>query len=164
METIRNMPKMEHYWARWRNCPKCGKDDPMNREECPDCGYPIRPIPVPPDGKISFGGYDWYILDKQDDKMLIITEKVIGMRPYHHEGSSITWETSDMRAYLNGEFYNSFSAADRERIIEVTNDNPDNPWYGTSGGKPTTDKVFLLTVGDMVKYFGDSGQIRTRYM
>lgn len=67
-----------------------------------------------------------------------------------------------MRTYLNGEFYNSFSDADRERIIKVTNQNNDNPWYGTSGGNPTTDKVFLLSIDEVVKYFGDSGQRENR--
>jgi hypothetical protein len=145
-------------------CPKCRNDDPQNREMCPDCGYPVKPIPVPPGGKIRFGEYDWYVLYKQDGKMLIITERIIEKRPYHHEETSVTWETCDLRKYLNGEFYYSFNAADRARIIEVTNDNPDNPWYGTRGGNPTVDKIFLLSIDEVLMYFGDSGQIKTRYM
>lgn len=145
-------------------CPKCKKDDPQNREMCPDCGYPVKPIPIPPGGKIQFGGYDWFVLDKQDGKSLIITEKVIEKRPYHHEETEVTWETCDMRKYLNGDFHDSFSEADRARIIEVTNVNPDNPWYGTSGGNQTNDRIFLLSIDEVIKYFGDSGQIKTRYM
>jgi|LSQX01.1.fsa_nt_gb hypothetical protein len=143
-------------------CPRCKKEDQRNMEMCPDCGAPIKPIPVPPGGKIRFGAYDWYVLDKQDDRMLIITEKVIERRPYHHEECELTWETSDMRKYLNGKFYESFKDADRDRIIETINENPDNPWYGASGGNPTADKIFLLSIDEVVKYFGDSGQINTR--
>lgn len=143
-------------------CPRCNKDDPQNREMCPACGAPIKPIPIPPGGRIRFGAYDWLVIDKQEGKSLIITEKVIEKRPYHHEESEITWETCDMRQYLNGEFYNSFSETDRARIIEVANQNPDNPWYGTSGGSPTTDRIFLLSIEEVVKYFGDSGQINNR--
>jgi hypothetical protein len=145
-------------------CPKCGKDDPQGREMCPECGAPIKPIPVPVGGKLRFGGYDWYVLDKQDGKTLIITKKVIEKRPYHREEAEITWETCDMRQYLNGGFYNSFSEADRARIAEVVNENPDNPWYGTPGGNSTVDKIFLLNIDECLKYFGDSGQIKTRYM
>ncbi len=145
-------------------CTRCKKDDPQNREMCPACGAPIRPIPVPPGGKIHFGSYDWFVLDKQEDKTLIITEKVLEKRTYHKEESAVTWETCDMRAYLNGVFYQSFSEADRARIAEVTNENPDNPWYGTSGGNPTIDRIFLLSIDEVLKYFGDSGQIKTRYM
>ena len=140
------------------SCPNCNRDDPQNREMCPDCGYPVKPIPVPPGGKIKFNGYDWFVLDKQGDRMLIITEKVIEKRAYHHEEASVTWETCDLRKYL----YNSFNEADRARIIEVVNENSDNPWYGTSGGNPTTDKVFLLSIAEVVKYFGDSGQLSNR--
>jgi hypothetical protein len=64
-------------------CPNCKKEDPQGREMCPACGAPIKPIPVPAGGKIRFGGYDWFMLDKQDGKILIITEKVIEKRPYH---------------------------------------------------------------------------------
>lgn len=145
-------------------CPKCKKDDSQNREMCPDCGAPVKPIPVPLDGKIHFGKYDWYILNKQADRMFIITEKVIEKLPYHYEKNEITWENCDLRKYLNGEFYNSFNENERNRIIEVVNENPDNPWYGTSGGNVTVDKIFLLSIDEVIKYFGDSGQIKTRYM
>ncbi|MCL2512646.1 MAG: DUF6273 domain-containing protein [Oscillospiraceae bacterium] len=145
-------------------CPNCKKKTPRNKEMCVECGYPVKPIPVPPGGKIRFGKYDWHVLDKRGGRSLIITEKVIERRPYHGSESEITWETCDMRKYLNGEFYNSFSEADRVRIIEVTNENPDNPWYGTRGGNPTDDKIFFLSIDEVLKYFGDSGQIKTRYM
>lgn len=145
-------------------CPKCKREDPSGREMCPYCGAPVKPIPVPPGGKIKFGKYDWYVLDKKEDKMLIITEKVFEKRAYNNCECEITWETSDMRKYLNNEFYNSFDTADRARIIETENENKDNPWYGTSGGNPTIDKIFLLSIEEVIKYFGDSGQIKTRYM
>lgn len=150
-------------------CPKCKTEDPKGRygagkEMCPKCGYPIKPIPVPSEGKIRFGRYDWYVLNKQENKILILTEKIIEKRIYHSNECEITWETSDMRKYLNGEFYNSFNVSDRSRIIESTNKTPDNPWYGVSGGNPATDKIFLLSIDEVLMYFGDSGQIKTRYM
>jgi hypothetical protein len=143
-------------------CPLCKKDDPQNREMCPDCGAPVKPIPVPPGGRIRFGNYDWFVLDRQADKTLIITEKVIEKRAYHSEETAITWETSDMRKYLNGEVFNSFNETDRARIATVTNENPDNPWYGTNGGNLTTDKIFLLSIEEVIKYFGDSKDINVR--
>lgn len=141
-------------------CPKCYKDDPHNSEMCLDCGAPIKLIPL--GDKIRFGKYDWFVLYKQDDRKLIITEKVIEKRAYHSEETAITWEESDMRKYLNDEFYNSFSETDRAKIIEVRNENPDNPWDGTVGGNFTTDRIFLLSINDVVKHFGDSGKLQTK--
>lgn len=112
--------------------------------------------------KIRFGKYDWYILDYKDGKTLVITEKVIEKRAYHNNEDEITWENSDIRKYLNGEFYNSFSETERERIIEAINENNDNPWDGTSGGNSTTDRIFLLSIDEAVKYFGDSGKLQTK--
>ena len=33
--------------------------------------------------------------------------------------------------------------------------NPDNPEYGTDGGNDTTDKAFLLSIGEATKYFSN---------
>lgn len=46
-----------------------------------------------------------------------------------------------MREYLNDEFYNTFSDTERDRIIEVKDENPDNPWDGTRNGNPAADKI-----------------------
>ena len=145
-------------------CQYCNVEVPYDRTICPnnDCYRPIKPLPIPPNGKIQFGGYDWYVLEKQENKMLILSEKVIEKRVYHSNECVITWETCDMRKYLNGEFYNSFSRYDHSRIIEVLNENNDNPWYGTSGGGSTTDRIFLLSIEEVIKYFGDSGQLENR--
>ncbi len=147
-------------------CPYCHTEVPAYREICPNtsCYRPIKPLPIPAGGKIRFGRYDWYVLEKQKDRMLLLTENVIENRAYHRGKGEITWETCDMRNYLNGEFYNSFHSSERSRIIEVENKNSDNPWYGTRGGNPTRDKIFLLSIDEVIEYFGDSGQLKERYM
>jgi len=128
--------------------------------------------------KIKFGPYDWLALERKGDTALIITEGIVYRGPYHSgkksdEGSFVgaTWENCDLRKYLNGKFLEKFSPADIARIIEVTNQNPDNPWFKTpsavisapggivrdpKGGNPTKDKVFLLSIEEACRYFGDS--------
>lgn len=106
---------------------------------------------------ISFGGYHWRVLDIQNNTALIITEDIIEHRAYHDAYKEITWADCALRNYLNGEFYNKFTATDRSRIIPVLNKNLDNQWYGSKGGADTMDSVFLLSVEEVVcKYFGDS--------
>jgi hypothetical protein len=108
---------------------------------------------------IQFGAFDWRVLDIQDGKALIITDKIIENKPYNTEFEDVKWETSDLRSYLNGEFYERFSESDRACIAQSQVINNDNPWYGTSGGSDTTDRIFLLSVEEVVKYFGDSGHL-----
>ena len=116
-------------------------------------GYCINSI-------ISFGRYDWRVLDIQNDAALLITEDIIDQRPYHDAYKHITWADCALRKYLNGEFYDSFSDADKARIIPVINKNPDNQWYGSTGGEDTYDKIFLLSIEEVVcRYFGDSSSL-----
>ena len=111
---------------------------------------------------IKFGKYDWRVLEVKDGKALILSDKIIEHREYHSEYVAITWENCDLRKYLNGEFYQNFSAAEQKKIAETTVVNKDNQWFGTPGGNSTKDKVFLLSLEEVVKYFGDSGQLKNR--
>lgn len=107
--------------------------------------------------KISFGSYDWRVLDIQNNTALIITEYIIEQRAYHNAYKDITWSDCSLRKYLNGEFYDKFTLTDKSRIIAVLNKNPDNQWYGSEGGADTEDSIFLLNIEEVVcKYFGDS--------
>ena len=107
--------------------------------------------------KISFGSYEWRVLEVQNNTALIITEYIIEQRAYHNAYKDITWADCSLRKYLNGEFYDRFTVADKSRIIPVLNKNPDNQWYGTKGGTDTQDSIFLLSIEETVcRYFGDS--------
>ncbi len=109
--------------------------------------------------KITFGNYDWRVLDVQSNMALIITEDIVGQRAFNNRAGDVTWADCELRKYLNGAFYDAFSQEDRSRIAAVTNKNPDNPWYGADGGEDTLDYVFLLSIEEAVcKYFGDSSR------
>lgn len=108
------------------------------------------------DSTLSFGGYNWRVLDIQDNVALLITEDIIEQRAYHDAYKDITWADCSLRKYLNGEFYDKFSEADKSRIMPVINKNLDNQWYGSKGGVDTKDSIFLLSIEEVCKYFGDS--------
>jgi hypothetical protein len=108
---------------------------------------------------IQFGGYDWRVLEINGDRVLLLSDKILEQRRYHNTNTNITWATSDIRAYLNGEFFKSFNEEDKARIVQVTNTNPDNPWFGTPGGINTQDHIFLLSLDELVLYFGDADQL-----
>ena len=112
--------------------------------------------------KREFGPYSWRVLDVQNNKALILSERIIEKRPYDSGNENATWETCELRRYLNGEFYNSFSTEEKARIAEMPIPNNNNSWYGTSGGNATNDKIFLLSIEEVVKYFGDSGDLKNR--
>ncbi len=106
---------------------------------------------------VSFGDYIWRILDIHNNMALVITEYIIEQRAYHDAYKDITWADCSVRKYLNGEFYDKFTAIEQSRIIPVLNKNPGNQWYGSKGGADTQDSIFLLSIEEAVcQYFGDS--------
>jgi hypothetical protein len=105
---------------------------------------------------MRFGKYDWRVLDVQNGQTLLISDKVIEKKRYHTDRVATTWEKCELRGYLNNTFYDSFGQ-DKLRISESQINNPNNLWYGKNGGSATTDKIFLLSLEEVDKYFGNSG-------
>ncbi|WNS46523.1 DUF6273 domain-containing protein [Paenibacillus sp. MMS20-IR301] len=108
---------------------------------------------------IVFDKYEWRVLEIKNSTALIITEYIIDQRAYHNRSGDVTWAGCELREYLNGAFYDTFSEANRSRIIPVTNKNPDNQWYEANGGADTLDYIYLLSIEETVcHYFGDSSK------
>lgn len=104
--------------------------------------------------KVKFGNYTWRVLDIQSNSVMLITDEEIAKKAYNNTlDEDITWEKSTIRQYLNNEFYNTFSEKEKAMIKETNVVNSNNPKYGTSGGNNTKDKVFLLSIGEVNKYF-----------
>ena len=122
-------------------------------------------IPVIDDQRtIKFGKHDWRVLDVQGDKVLLLADKVTHVNlPYNSKCTSVTWESCTLRKWLNNEFLTQeFTLQEQGEIALTTIANESNQWYSTKGGNTTSDKIFLLSIAEVVKYFGDSGQINNR--
>ena len=109
--------------------------------------------------KISLGNYknseiEWLVLDKQDDKILIISKYALDTVPYNEEEESTTWEKCTLRKWLNGTFYKAAFNSSEQGMIKSTKVTADaNPKYDTDPGNDTTDKIFLLSINEVNKYF-----------
>jgi len=111
---------------------------------------------------IQFGGFSWLVLEAQKNKILVLSKNAIELRPYNKKFIDTTWETGTLRQYLNDDFYNKFNENEKLHILETKVQNNKNPWFNTKKGNTTTDKIFLLSLGEVVKYFGDSGLLSNR--
>lgn len=120
--------------------------------------------------KITFGTYEqdndtsngaedieWLVLAKENNKILVISDKALDCRPYNVIHKEITWEQCSLRKWLNDSFLNAaFSEEERALIQSSTVSADKNPQYSTDPGNATTDKVFLLSINEVYKYFSDS--------
>lgn len=119
---------------------------------CTACGS-IQSQTIVAGDAIEIGGYDWRVLDIQDNKALVLSEKVLLTRAYHPAGGEITWADSDIRAYLNENFYQeTFTEEERLCIVESAVENTSNSQYGTGAGVDTVDKIFLLSAKEAEQY------------
>ena len=109
---------------------------------------------------IQFGNIDWLVLEIENDKALIISNNVLMTRMYCNTNPT-NWEKSNIRQFLNDSFYNeTFSDDEKELIIDTNLINPANSYYNTDGGNNTADRVFLLSIDEVLKYFGNSGNVK----
>lgn len=94
----------------------------------------------------------WRILEESDGTALILCESIIANKQYH--SSSNNYMNSEIKAWLNSEFYNTAFTALQQELIEVT--NVDNSVYSTGYSSNsyacanTNDKIFLPSYRDMV--------------
>ena len=142
---------------------------------------------------IKFGSYEqdndlsngkepieWIVLDNQDGRVLVTSRHCLDYVPYNTEDIEVTWESSSLRDWLNGEFLDeAFSPDEQRRIISEQVENPgiyfgidlEGRWivtnteenvseilYQTPASRVTKDRIFLPAVDEAVQYLG-SGAI-----
>lgn len=117
--------------------------------------------------KITFGTYEqdndtsngaedieWLVLAKENNKILVISDKALDCQRYNAIHKDITWEQCSLRKWLNDSFLNAAFSEEERALIQSTTISADkNPQYSTDPGNATTDKVFLLSINEAKKYF-----------
>ncbi|MDO4647383.1 MAG: DUF6273 domain-containing protein [Eubacteriales bacterium] len=107
---------------------------------------------------ITFGNYNWYVLNKEDGRVRLLMNHAekheeLRHRPYNDTDEDVTWETSSLREWLNGDFLTEgFQDEERSRILTLTTTALDNETYDTDGGNNTEDQVTILTPDDITTY------------
>ena len=99
---------------------------------------------------------EWTVLQKEDNRLLVITSKIIDKSAYHSVSENLSWATSDLRAWLNGPFYQlAFTQEEQAMIPVVTLEPTTNPKYRTCNGVETMDRIFVLSLEEAGTLFPD---------
>lgn len=112
----------------------------------------------------------WLVLEIRDEKMLLVTVKNIEVMPhlnlYSEQFTGVyetTWESSDIRQWLNETFFEkAFTEEERCCIADTEVVTNEKNSYGSEEGNCTTDKVFLLSAEEAEKYFASNVERRTQ--
>lgn len=95
----------------------------------------------------------WYVIAKKNNQYLLLSKYILDSHKYNDNNDSISWERCSLREWLNNDFIaNTFSSKELQKILTVNNNNDNNEVYGTEGGNPTLDRVFLLSIDEAKKY------------
>ena len=95
----------------------------------------------------------WFVLDREENRFLVISKDCLDTQPYHNTYCDISWEKCSLRGWLNETFLEeAFDDDERARIVPTIVTNPYNFMHATSGGKDTSDSVFLLSWIEVNKY------------
>ncbi len=104
----------------------------------PECGQ-----------QVAFGkGMVWRVVQLSEDgqRAVLLADTPAGVRPYHDRYEETDWEHCTLRQWLNGEYYGeTFSPAEKPRILETPHSNPSNEKRNTPGGCDTVDRLWLLS-------------------
>ena len=97
---------------------------------------------------------EWLVLASDGSKKFLLSKNALDAKKYHNKKENTNWSACDLRKWLNSEFLNqSFSPEEREFILTTTVKADKNPEYSTNPGPDTQDKVFLLSVNEVTKFF-----------
>lgn len=107
---------------------------------------------------IKYGSYegeaiDWMVIDKQGDRMLVISKYALDNQQYNSTYENTTWETCDLRTWLTGSFFESaFDENEQNRIVETAVTPDANTKHKSSPGGVTYDRVFILSSQEVSRY------------
>ena len=118
--------------------------------------YPLWRAPKPLAASLNHP--QWEAVATENGKTLLVAKNVLELASFHHTFADVTWANASIRQYLNSTFLESLDLP--FTIVETPVYTPPNPWFGSGSGETTMDKIFLLSVEEVVKYFGDSGQLK----
>ena len=140
-------------------CSACGTVNDSDAKYCSNCANPLGYVVG---NIVTFGTYagesiQWKVLeDKGNGTYVLLSEYGLEAKAYNEEYVDVTWETCTLRSWLNGEFYQTaFTDKERAQILLTDVVNADNAEYGTEGGNDTQDYVYLLSLDEVQRYFGD---------
>ena len=107
----------------------------------------------------------WRVLNRNGNDAFLLADVALDDQKYNTNEEDVTWETSSMRSWLNGygvsvnqpktdysrrNFINSAFTSTQRSAIKTTNVvNNNNIYNGTTDGKNTSDKVFLLSESEV---------------
>lgn len=99
---------------------------------------------------------EWIVLDKNDTSALLISKMALDCKKYNvWREENVNWENCSLRTWLNNNFLKDAFDEKEQAAIQDTNVRNDINQFANNKnpGDNTTDKIFLLDVRELKRYF-----------
>ncbi len=102
---------------------------------------------------------EWIVLQKEEDKVLLLSKKCLDCKPYNKELKKVAWKGCTLRKWLNRKFLNTAFSEDEEKYIVLS----EVAYVNSKGMAQVEDRIFLLNEGQVGLYKKKSQAEATEY-
>lgn len=110
------------------------------------------------DNNLGNGAEDieWRVLDRQNDKLFVISKYALDCIEYNKDKNPNSWKDTDLRRWLNSDFYKKAFTKDEQKNISTTYIYSDEGRTLGVEDSVLTDKVFILNNYEQDTYFSSN--------
>ena len=120
------------------------------------------------DAKNGKEAIEWIVLDKNGKNILVTSKYILDWQLFNDSSKDTKWSTCSLRTWMNDVLLNEmFTDAEQSYIPYEAVEPEKNPKYEISPDKRTEDKLFLLSISEVITYFendSDRSCIPTPYV
>jgi|GEM_PF-1751927 len=104
---------------------------------------------------------EWIVLSKTDYAMKLVSKELLDKHSYNNDMKDVTWETCDLRTWLNSEFMDKAFYPDEQAVIaiqEVPADQagPAKQGWTTNAGRTIKDQISIMSLSEYDRYVLDN--------
>ena len=120
-----------------------------------------------PGSVVTFGAWpvgdqaspiEWIVLASEGDRCLLLSRRIISLKPFHRSAVHGNWKDSSLRDWLNGDFLGAaFSEEEQKAILTTSVSNAKdqaNPDWPPDKTYKTQDRVFILSYHEAFEVYG----------
>jgi hypothetical protein len=96
---------------------------------------------------------EWLVLAETKDSLFVVSRLCLETTCWNKDNTFVTWEKSEHRSWLNGDFYkNAFTKSEKNKIMYADVTSAITSPSKEAGKKGTFDHIFLMSIEEVEKY------------
>ena len=99
---------------------------------------------------------EWLILDRQDGRALLLSRFALEAHRFHTRDVKVQWDKCQLREWMGTEMFSALFTPEEQEAVLLTHLTAEkHPRFHTDPGGDTDDRIFLLSIQEVEKYFPD---------